>query len=756
VIGRAYVTGRGFKGLAAYLRDGHLGELRPDRVEWMDTRNLPTRDPAVAARIMAATARLSTRTQNPVYHFSVSLDPGDPVDRDTLRRVADRTLRDLELEGYQVLIVAHRDRAHRHLHFMVNRVHPERGTAWSNSFDWRRIEESMRAQEADLGLRIVPGRLAPVPEQARTEQHRAPVRAIRGDAAFLERVRRDGQAVLEHGRTWGEVERVLGEHGLSVRVKNGGMVVTDGVREVKASEVGTFISRRRLESRLGPLGDYRARQAVAARALEERAARVERVEAAPELKRAPLPEPKRAPAPAPSPAQAPPPAPPQPEPAPQRQAEAQPAPEPEQPPQPKQAPPAEQLALPLETRREAPPAPQTPQQIELLLPLEPEARRSAPAPALVPAPNRKRAPEPPEDVPLPPVPAPPPPMPQRPGPAVPPPPPPARAPVRGQAGTYGETVRDYYHATRELFADPDAARRAFLRAAEWRDPESAARTLRDRPEHFGALRPGATHALAARTAEVGRAYAQGQRKRKRPVLEAIAAPLRQAAAARAAVDAQYEAEKTARAAATHVDRTQGSREHVNETLKRFGPHVREVYADMKAAVDALEAHRAAFGMERTVAALAKTPEQFGDLKRTRTPGLRGVVVWFTDAPAREEARRLAVTYREMVQAWEAKPSPTTRRLAAEALAEANKARDAAQAVRERFRDVDVPSLLREAAVWIRSESKGVPARQEVLARRLAPMLPASAAGLIREAIRIARAIDHDLQHDRSRDRGPSL
>jgi hypothetical protein len=75
------------------------------------------------------------------------------------------------LQNHQALIVAHNDRQHPHVHIMLNRVHPERGTAWSNSWDFRRIEASLRAQEADLGLRVVPGKHGPCAPGDRGARH---------------------------------------------------------------------------------------------------------------------------------------------------------------------------------------------------------------------------------------------------------------------------------------------------------------------------------------------------------------------------------------------------------------------------------------------------------------------------------------------------------------------------------------------------------------------------------------------------------
>lgn len=385
MIGEVYERGTGFKGVAAYLERGHRDDPKPDRVDWLDTRNLPTRDPQVAARIMAATARDSERTKLPVLHFSVSFDRDDPVTPDVLRRVADRTLRDMGLDEYQVIIISHRDRPHAHLHFLVNAVHPERHTAWPDAFSKRRLEASMREQEADLsGFRVVPGKLAPVPERARHRVERPPAPPlVRGDAAFLEWVKERAAPILTGARSWAELDSALAEHGLSIRRKGRGMIVTDGVREVKASEVDAAGSRHRLERRLGSLADHRERR------------------------------------------------------------------------------PASQ----------------------------PAARLADRAPAV----------------------------------------PPAQQPRRPRS--HLEAGRDFWREVRALYADPRAARRAFLDAAERRGPHRAADTLRTRPQHFGALRSGADPDAAARTAQAGNEYARHRDRRLRPALQQAAQHLREAAQA---------------------------------------------------------------------------------------------------------------------------------------------------------------------------------------------------------------------------------
>jgi predicted nucleic acid-binding Zn ribbon protein len=269
--------GTSFKYLLRYLEFGRDGKQR-GRAAWMEFHNLATRNPELAACFMAATAAGSVSgTKKPVYHFCVSFDIDDPVDEAIMRQVAERTRRDMGLLEYQCVVVAHQDRSHLHLHFVVNRVHPERRTLWRDWQDYYRLERSLRAQEVELGLRIVPGWNAPVPSlvPGRDGMERHPQDAPwikprsgprRGDDAFLQDVTVRAAPVLQRARSWAEIERGLAEEGLTLRSKGGGFIITDGKHLVKASDVGRGCSRYHLEKRLGRWPDYRARMAVASMA----------------------------------------------------------------------------------------------------------------------------------------------------------------------------------------------------------------------------------------------------------------------------------------------------------------------------------------------------------------------------------------------------------------------------------------------------------------------------------------------------------
>jgi hypothetical protein len=195
-------SGKSFRALAAYLATGRSGEEQ-ERVAWTASRNLPTSDPVLAATFMRATAAQSDRIEKPVYHVVLSFDPTDRVDRTAMERVADRVLERLGLTEHQAVIVAHRDRARSHLHLLVNRVHPETGKAWERWKDQPVIQQVLREEERELGLREVPGRLASLQPNEKSGPEQAPARGEIEVSPLLRRLAQDlasYEGLVEFGR----------------------------------------------------------------------------------------------------------------------------------------------------------------------------------------------------------------------------------------------------------------------------------------------------------------------------------------------------------------------------------------------------------------------------------------------------------------------------------------------------------------------------------------------------------------------------
>lgn len=256
--------GASFRELADYLDRGTDG-TKVGRIEWLEARNVWAPTVHDGAAVMSALASASP-TPSPVYHVSVSFDLADAVDRALMCRVADRLLADLALTEHQAVAVAHNDRKHAHFHLMINRVHPRTGRVWKVDFSKRAIEQSLRTQERELGLRENPGHLFRLPGQAR------PDRSVTLGAGVLRREERTGaRPYLEIAREhlasdfadatgYADLEARLSARGHRLEERQRGLIVTDGTGFAAVSSVSSTASRPKLEARFGEsYATYRAR-----------------------------------------------------------------------------------------------------------------------------------------------------------------------------------------------------------------------------------------------------------------------------------------------------------------------------------------------------------------------------------------------------------------------------------------------------------------------------------------------------------------
>lgn len=260
MIGKIPKTGKGFRGTFNYLMRGKRDAENPERLGWMETRNLFVDDHEKIPAMMHATAAQSKKCQKPVYHFLISWREDEAPADPTMRMVADRALSDLGLQDHQAVLAAHRDTAHRHLHIMVNRVHPETGKAWHTGKDWERLERSIARQAMELGFLKVDGRHN-TPEKMAREAKRA------RDAEYQMATRKDGRLpldrwsleeiksrreqlgpIFDQARSWDHLERLLAAEGLSITAKGQGLVIDDGMGFMKLSDLGKQVRLKGLES----------------------------------------------------------------------------------------------------------------------------------------------------------------------------------------------------------------------------------------------------------------------------------------------------------------------------------------------------------------------------------------------------------------------------------------------------------------------------------------------------------------------------
>ena len=133
--------GSSFKSaLQYYLHD--KGADTQERVAWAQTENMRTEDPQKAWRVMAYTAkeqdrlkeasgqsRAGRKLEKPVFAYSLAWHPEQSPDAEHMLETARESLEMMGLSDHECVIVAHRDEPQKHVHVIVNRVHPITGLA---------------------------------------------------------------------------------------------------------------------------------------------------------------------------------------------------------------------------------------------------------------------------------------------------------------------------------------------------------------------------------------------------------------------------------------------------------------------------------------------------------------------------------------------------------------------------------------------------------------------------------------------------
>ncbi len=257
--GKRTGLGTGFGSLVSYLKNGPESALNPDRVAWTSYRNLDgIADPTLAGRLMRASAEENPRVERPVYHFGLSLSPGEHLSPDEWNSAVDRVLKSMGLTEHQALVVAHGDTDREHVHVVVNRV-GEDGRAWDPRQDMVKAYAEVHVLEAEHGLRATGERPLAPPELSQSAHQEA---RRTGQQPLADRVREEAGPALARATSWRDLEEQLAARGfrLESAERGSGVVVTDGARRASLSHVDRGLSGPKLAERFGEtLREHRAR-----------------------------------------------------------------------------------------------------------------------------------------------------------------------------------------------------------------------------------------------------------------------------------------------------------------------------------------------------------------------------------------------------------------------------------------------------------------------------------------------------------------
>lgn len=159
--------GRSFKGAIAYIIHDPDQAETDERVLFTQTRNLRTEDPEKAAKVMAYTAKHATglkaaagikatgrKTDSPVYHLSLSWVPGEKPTRAEMMEAGEAALKAIGFQEHEAVFAAHGDKAHQHLHIVVNRIHPVTGKTHNPKDDQKLLQAWGHEYDKARGLEL--------------------------------------------------------------------------------------------------------------------------------------------------------------------------------------------------------------------------------------------------------------------------------------------------------------------------------------------------------------------------------------------------------------------------------------------------------------------------------------------------------------------------------------------------------------------------------------------------------------------------
>lgn len=184
MIPRVTSKGKSFKGAGAYfLHD--LGKAETsERVAFTHTVNMLTDDAEKALKVMAWTAehaqQLKTvagqkmtgrKAENPVYNYCLAWAPDQNPDQAHMVEFGLKSLQALGVSEHEALFIAHDDTDHKHLHIMVNRVHPVTGIMAKMDHDQNRLSRLAQAYEEETGRVYCQARIENNRQRDRGEKH---------------------------------------------------------------------------------------------------------------------------------------------------------------------------------------------------------------------------------------------------------------------------------------------------------------------------------------------------------------------------------------------------------------------------------------------------------------------------------------------------------------------------------------------------------------------------------------------------------
>jgi hypothetical protein len=235
-----------FVSLVNYLADA---QEKNERVVYTSVTNCASIDLSAAVIEVTAIQGMNTRAESDkTYHLILSFRAGERPDDSILAELENKICEGLGYGEHQRVSVAHDNTDNFHLHIAINKIHPTRLTIHSPFNDHKTLGKLCAALELQYDLARDNHQALRVASENRAldMEHHAGVESLLGW------IKRECLEQLQAASSWAELHRVLQEHGLEIKERGNGLVISDqkGLM-VKASSVARELSKAKLVDRFG-------------------------------------------------------------------------------------------------------------------------------------------------------------------------------------------------------------------------------------------------------------------------------------------------------------------------------------------------------------------------------------------------------------------------------------------------------------------------------------------------------------------------
>lgn len=171
--------------------------------------------------------QLNPKLSKPVLHITLSLAPGEELEKNKLMALSEECAKDLGFENNQYVAIHHRDTNHQHLHIVANRIGFDMRTV-SDSKNYQKMANYCRKMELKYELKQVIS-----PKRFLSKEQRFMPRYDKRKEQLREHIK----SALSQSRNYSEFEQRMKERGYQIIKGRGISFVDDKKVKVKGSEL---------------------------------------------------------------------------------------------------------------------------------------------------------------------------------------------------------------------------------------------------------------------------------------------------------------------------------------------------------------------------------------------------------------------------------------------------------------------------------------------------------------------------------------